>query len=109
MEGKLLREVVEDTGISRRAIQGYEKEGLVHATGKTKMGYLLYDDKSIERIKLIRMYQEIGFRVKDIGKIIDATDDMKKKVLRERLECLKLKRDKMEQLIIHVEQKIKEL
>ena len=36
-----LRELYDAFGISRRAVQGYEKAGLVSATSKNKRGYLL--------------------------------------------------------------------
>ena len=41
MEDKTLHEVCEAFGVSRRAIQGYEKAGLVSASGKNERGYLL--------------------------------------------------------------------
>ena len=36
------------------------------------MGYLLYDAATQERIGIVRMYQGIGFSVKEIKEIIDA-------------------------------------
>lgn len=41
-----LKEVCLLAKVSRRAIQGYEKAGLVSATGKNKRGYLLYDENA---------------------------------------------------------------
>ena len=35
---KTLREVCENLNITRRVVQGYEKAGLVHATGKISTG-----------------------------------------------------------------------
>lgn len=40
MDDLLLREICRLTDVSRRAIQGYEKEGLVMPCGKNKYGYL---------------------------------------------------------------------
>lgn len=40
MNSMTLREVCDSLGISRRTVQGYEKEGLVAPTGKTERGYL---------------------------------------------------------------------
>ena len=51
MKDMTLREVCNTIGVSRRAIQGYEKESLVSATEKTNRGYLLYDTAAQERIK----------------------------------------------------------
>ena len=38
-----LHELCDAFGISRRTVQGYEKLGLVRATGRNPRGYLLYD------------------------------------------------------------------
>lgn len=84
-----LREICVAAGVTRRAVQGYEKAGLVSATGKTDRGYLLYDASSQERIKQIRLYQQLGFSIKSIKDIIDAPNHIKKAALEERIEKLK--------------------
>ena len=62
----LLREICELTGVTRRAVQGYEKEGLVKPSSKNKQGYLLYDQEAVVRIKEIKIFQERGFTLKEI-------------------------------------------
>ena len=84
-----LREICEAASVTRRAIQVYEQMGLVAPTGKTSRGYLLYDEKSQERIKLIRRYQGLGFSLKEVKEIIDASKDVKRKALLKRIEKLK--------------------
>ena len=71
MQEKTLREVCAKYEVSRRAVQGYEKAGIVKATGKNKMGHLLYDTAAQERIRSISMYQKMGFSIKEIKVIID--------------------------------------
>ena len=66
MELITLKEVCSSTGISRRAIQGYENVGLVRPYEKNKYGHLLYDQETVERIEKIRLYHQIGFKVKEI-------------------------------------------
>ena len=44
MEEMTLVQIKQIFMISRRAIQGYEKYDLVKSTGKTKRGYLTYDE-----------------------------------------------------------------
>ena len=58
---KTLREICQATGVTRRAIQGYEKAGLLKADGKNKYGHLLYNSDSEKRILNIYFYQKIGF------------------------------------------------
>ncbi|MBQ9983557.1 MAG: MerR family transcriptional regulator [Lachnospiraceae bacterium] len=109
MRNRTLREIYEEYGISRRAIQGYEKEGLVHATAKMKRGYLLYNEDMVNRMIQIRFYQDIGYRVKQIKYIIDATNDIKKDALVVKLDELKSKNVKTSDLILKVERMIAEL
>ena len=71
MENMTLREVCTALGVSRRAVQGYENESLVTATGKNNRGYLLYDSEAQERIKKIKLYQDMGFSRKQLKEIID--------------------------------------
>ena len=65
-----LREVCIKANVSRRAVQGYEKAGLVSASGKNERGHLLYDVNAQERIKKIKLYQQLGFSIKEIKDIM---------------------------------------
>lgn len=71
-----LREICETLGVSRRALQGYEKAGLVTATGRNKYGHLLYDNAAETRIAQIKFYQQLGFSIKEITVIIDAPNTL---------------------------------
>lgn len=90
-EAMTLREVCEAAAVSRRAVQGYEKVGLVSASGKNERGYLMYDQDSLERIRTIRLFQQLGFTIREIREIIDAPDQILKAALEERLGELKKK------------------
>ena len=96
MSEMTLRQVCDATSVSRRAIQGYEKAELVSASSRNKRGYLLYDDKSQERIRQIKLFQELGFSVREIKEVIDAP----KEVLRAQLE---LKIDVLKEKGAHIE------
>ena len=43
------------------------------ASDKNKYGYLLYGESELKRIEKIKMYQEFGFKLKEIKEIIDAS------------------------------------
>lgn len=60
--------------VSRRAVQGYEKAGLVRPSGKNAMGHLLYDEEAQERIGLIRLYQGFGFQIKEIAGMLELSE-----------------------------------
>ena len=84
-----LREVCLTLGVSRRAVQGYENANLVAATNKTESGYLLYNDSARERIRQIKLYQNMGFSIKEINAIIDGPPELLKAALVDRKEKLK--------------------
>lgn len=89
-----LREVCQTLGVSRRAVQGYEKAKLVSASGRTGSGYLLYDDSARKRIKEIKLYQDMGFTIREIAAIIDAPAEVRK-------AALILRKEKLGKNIIH--------
>lgn len=94
-----LKEVCKTVGVTRRAVQGYEKEGVVAASGKNKYGYLLYDENAVEKIREIKQYQDFGFSVKQIKIILSATDEIKQRMFKERLEKLECDLKKLEKNI----------
>jgi len=99
MQEVTLREVCTKYKVSRRAVQGYEKAGIVKATGKNKMGHLLYDITAQERIGRIHMYQEIGFSIREIKGIIDAPKISTIPILENQMEKLKKERGRIEEQI----------
>lgn len=99
MKEMTLREMCDFTKVSRRAVQGYEKAGLVFASGKSERGYLLYDVRAQERVRQIKFLQQLGFTIKEIQNLIDAPKDVLKAVLEDQIEKLKEKKIHMERLI----------
>ena len=98
-----LREICTATGVSRRAVQGYEKLNLVTPTGKNERGYLLYDTNAQRRIARIKMFQDFGFALKDIKVIIDAPNDVLKSALEEKRLQMLSDRERMEVQLRQVE------
>lgn len=104
-----LRELCELLNVSRRTIQGYEKEGLVAPTGKNRYGYLLYDDQARSRITKIRFYQQLGFKRKEIKDIIDAPLAVIKPELEKRGKELEKEIKRMNELLEKLYLLIREL
>ena len=94
-----LRQVCAELKLSRRAVQGYEKEGLVAPSGKNKYGHLLYGEQELERIRLIRFYQQLGFRVREIKGLLDAGGAAKKAVLQAKVAELEAEHTRQRELI----------
>lgn len=96
LEIKTLQEVCEDVGVTRRAVQGYEKRGLVSPTGKNKYGYLLYDSSAQARIALIKRYQKLGFKLREVEELVDAPNHIVKEALMKQVH--KLQEDNKEKM-----------
>ena len=110
MELITLKEVCSSTGISRRAIQGYEEAGLVKKPCvKNKYGHLLYDQKTVDRIKQIKLYHQLGFQIKEIKEIIDAPAYILRRALEEKVQLLQKRIELENQLLLKVQEIIKEL
>ena len=104
-----LREIHDAFGISRRAIQGYEKAGLVRNTGKNERGHLLYDEEEQMRIKKIRLFQQMGFSICEIKDMIDAPDNVLKPIMKQQLIKMKKEQVNIKILIDKMNDLIKEL
>lgn len=99
MKQKTLREICAETGISRRALQGYEKLGLVAPAGRNKYGHLLYGEAEQQKIRQIRFYQRLGFARKEISELMEAPVSHKKEVLMKRLKELEAEYLQQKELI----------
>lgn len=94
-----LREVCENTGVSRRAIQGYEKKNLVSASKRNKRGYLLYDEEALGKIRTIRLFQQLGFLLNEIYEMKKDSKAAIKEKLENRIVSLENEKDKIDQLV----------
>lgn len=99
-----LKEVCNMVGVTRRAIQGYEQVGLVASSEKNKYGYLLYDEVMIEKIRMIKQYQDFGFKVKEIKELLESSDEICIKMLSIKLEKMRTELDSMKKNIEKMEQ-----
>ncbi len=109
MEMISLRELCNSVGVSRRVIQRYENLGLMVSTSKNKYGHLLYNHKALERAKMVRFLQEIGFKLREIKEIIDAPNNVLKEALERRVVELKADSGRLEHKIKETEAYIKSL
>ncbi|OLR58512.1 hypothetical protein BHF70_02080 [Anaerostipes sp. 494a] len=109
MDYMKIREICETLEISRRALQGYEKAGLVTTTGRNKYGHLFYDDTAKLRITPIKFYQQLGFTIKEITVIIDASSIVINAALEQKVEKLRQEKEEINDLIDRVNQMIDRL
>lgn len=92
---KSLRQICNNLRISRRAIQGYEKAGLIVPSSRNKYGHLLYDEETVKRIALIHFYQKTGLSVKEISELSKMDNVQMSKILARQLSNLSNKKKEL--------------
>ena len=102
-----VNEVSKITGVSIRALQYYDKIGLLKPVDYTESGYRLYDDTSLERLQQILLFKELEFPLNEIQMILDSPNFHKEKALEQQIELLTLRKAHLENLI-HYAREIKE-
>ena len=65
-----IKEVEEQTGLTRSNIRFYEKEKLIEPSRNDKNGYRDYSEKDVENIKKIAYLRTLEISIEDIRNII---------------------------------------
>lgn len=84
---KKINEVCKLTGVTRRTLQFYDEEGLLHTT-RSSENYRLYDENTLENIWQILVYKEMGFRLKEIKDILMVSEQNRNCFLKQKTEAL---------------------
>lgn len=104
---KTVKEVSELTGISVRTLHYYDEIGLLKPSRVNESGYRLYDNASIETLRHILLFKEIGFSLSDIKKITQNPNFDKRDSLKRHKRLLLEKRDQINDLIWLLDRMIK--
>ena len=94
-----VKEVSRLTGVSIRALQYYDRIGLLHPAGYTEAGYRLYDDRALERLQQILLFRQLEFPLKEIGRILSSPDFDRNKALEQQITLLTMRKEHLEKLI----------
>lgn len=84
------------------------KAGLVAPSERNKYGYLLYNEIEQERIKKIKLYQQFGFKLKEIKDLIDAPEYVVKEAVERQVSKLRSEITRLSTLIDRAEGLIEE-
>ena len=70
-KGSLIRisQAAERAGVSKQTLQYYLMVGLLEATERTDGGQQYFDEKSVERIRLIKSLNDSGYPLREIREI----------------------------------------
>ena len=86
-----VKQLAKKCGVSVRTLHHYDAIGLLKPAKVTEAGYRLYDDAALERLYLILLFRELGFRLQDIRGILDAPDFDRNRVLEQQIALLERK------------------
>ena len=91
-----VNQLAKKCGVSVRTLHHYDAIGLLKPAQTTEAGYRLYDASALERLSLILLFRELGFRLKDIRGILDAPDFDRNRVLEQQIDLLERKQRHLE-------------
>ena len=99
-----IKEFAELTGVSVRTLHYYDEIGLLNPSEvDAQNGYRFYDEKSLERMRVILFYRELDFSLKTIAQILSSPDYDKQQALSRQRKLLISKKERLEQLIAAIE------
>lgn len=88
MRSMNIKEVEEETGITRQNIRFYEKKGLIQPERNQENDYRQYSVEDIRRLKTIKMLRKLDFSVENIKEVLEGGIDFSQAVRRQ-LDSLK--------------------
>jgi len=69
--GMTISRAAERAGVGIETIRFYERRGLIVQPARPRTGgYRFYDDEVVERIRFIRLAQELGFSLREIAELL---------------------------------------
>jgi len=95
-----ISEMARKSGVSVRTLHYYDEIGLLKpAEVADESGYRFYNEESMLRLQQILFYRELDFSLKEIARIMNASDYNVEEALKKQLELLMLKRDRIDRII----------
>ena len=86
-------------GVTIRTLRHYEAKGLLMRSGKSGSGYSLYDEEDLARLQQILFYRELDFSIEQIKRMMINPNFNRHSALKNHAELLRMKRDRLNDLI----------
>lgn len=86
--GYRISEVSRLTGFTPTTLRFYEQAGVLADPARTEAGYRVYDDRDVERLRLIARAKELGCTLEEIAGLVQAWDDDQCGPVKHRLRSL---------------------
>ncbi|WP_455716165.1 MerR family transcriptional regulator [Anaerosporobacter sp.] len=101
-----IHEVAKLSGVTVRTLQYYDKIGLLVPSEVTEAGYRIYHEEDVDRLQQILFFKELEFPLKEIKDIMNNPNYDRTYALHNHKVMLLEKRNRIDQLIRLVEQRI---
>lgn len=98
-----INQVEKITGVSKRNIRFYEKEGLLLPKRNSGNGYRVYDETEIQRIKVIKMLRMLDMPLEEIKKVLEEEQLLSYAIVNQQLE-LERRRKELQAAIVFCKQ-----
>ncbi|MEO1889158.1 MAG: Hg(II)-responsive transcriptional regulator [Cycloclasticus sp.] len=99
MAGQLtIGQLAKTANINVETIRYYQRIGLIQQPEKPTIGYRAYSDETLKRIHFIKRAQQLGFSLKEIGQLLDMSDEQCETAAQMGEDKLQLIRKKMTDL-----------
>ncbi len=103
-----IKELAELAGVTTRTLRWYDKERLLKPCRTTDAGYRLYAKAEVDRLQHILFYRELGLELGHIRQLLDDPCFDRKGALQSHLSALQARRDRLDSLILTVQNTLKE-
>jgi len=81
----MVSQLAKQFGLSRSTLLYYDRIGLLPPSGRSEVGYRLYSQADVERLRSICAYRDAGLSLEEVGSILDNLDVPQREVLENRL------------------------
>lgn len=102
-----IKQIAKISGVTVRTLHYYDEIGLLKPKDTTDCGYRLYDEESLSALQQVLFFRELGFPLGEIKEIMKTPGYNKLEALKNHRELLIKKRDRLNGLIMLVENNIK--
>jgi MerR family transcriptional regulator, mercuric resistance operon regulatory protein len=68
-------EVAARAGVNVQTLRYYERRGLLAEPERTRSGYRLYPEETVQLVRFIKRAQELGFSLNEIEQLLQLRDD----------------------------------
>lgn len=103
-----VKALAELSGVTPRTLRWYDRLGLLKPGRRTGTGYRLYGPVEVDRLQQILFYRELEVPLADIGAMLDDPDFDLQAALEGHLRALSDRRARLDNLILTVQQTLKE-